>query len=270
MRGAQDSMFDDRIADWLETDPTTAPGQILETVIAALPSIPQRVGRPLWNFRGARTATRLAAAAALVIALGLVGLALFRGPTVGPPPSPSPAPTAAFGLSGTRDTFTSREYGYSVDRPVEWAVRPATESLVELGAPWVDSPGVDYIAASPNSSTIPGLIVGGSPLSIGRTLQDWTALTAEATCGVPDTREPVVVDGEVGTLLTFPRCFGYHHLWATVIHGGAGYHIVWIGLVGTEPEARVLFDELVASFRFPNVIPSADPTAIAERMEARA
>ena len=34
--------FDQRIADWLEDDPNLAPSQVLETVLAAYPSIPQR------------------------------------------------------------------------------------------------------------------------------------------------------------------------------------------------------------------------------------
>ena len=37
-----DPLFDQRIADWLEDDPHDAPGQVLEIVLAALPSIPRR------------------------------------------------------------------------------------------------------------------------------------------------------------------------------------------------------------------------------------
>ena len=35
-------LFDDRIAEWLEIDPTAAPPQVLETVLAAMPQISQR------------------------------------------------------------------------------------------------------------------------------------------------------------------------------------------------------------------------------------
>jgi hypothetical protein len=35
-------LFDNRLADWLEDDPVVAPPQLLETVLAAMPSIPQR------------------------------------------------------------------------------------------------------------------------------------------------------------------------------------------------------------------------------------
>jgi hypothetical protein len=42
-----DPLFDQRIADWLEDDPLHAPGQVLEIVLAALPSIPRRRASPV-------------------------------------------------------------------------------------------------------------------------------------------------------------------------------------------------------------------------------
>ena len=96
----RDPAFDPRIADWLEADPTDAPGAVLETVLAALPSIPQRrPSRLPWRFFVMSTNARLAATAAvLVVAVG--GLAfLGRLPGVGGP-SPSPLPTATAAPSG--------------------------------------------------------------------------------------------------------------------------------------------------------------------------
>ena len=37
-----DPTFDQRLADWLEDDPSTAPREVLGTVLAAFPSIDQR------------------------------------------------------------------------------------------------------------------------------------------------------------------------------------------------------------------------------------
>ena len=57
--------FDPRIADWLESDPDDAPGRILETVLAAFPSIPQRrASRVPWRSLPMSAPSRLAAAAA--------------------------------------------------------------------------------------------------------------------------------------------------------------------------------------------------------------
>ena len=64
--------FDQRIADWLEDDPNLAPRQVIETVLAAYPSIPQR--HPMRLPRRFPTMTmpiRIAAAAAIgVLAVG--------------------------------------------------------------------------------------------------------------------------------------------------------------------------------------------------------
>jgi hypothetical protein len=255
MTHQRDAMFDDRLADWLEDDPALAPAQILETVIAALPSIPQRPAGLSSRWLGRGLTARLAMAAALVVAVALVALTLFTGPSVGPPnlsPTPtSPPSTPAFGLAGEMVAFTSSWYGYSIDRPAEWSVRPATEQLSEGGVPWIDSNGVDYVAAYPIASVTPGIIVVGARLSPGRTLQAWTDITTVMTCGEPASREPVELDGETGTLLSYPDCFGLHHLWVTVVHRGVGYHIIWIGGRGTEAADRALFDRMLATFRFP-------------------
>jgi Tol biopolymer transport system component len=90
-----DPGFDPRVADWLEDDPDTAPGQVLETVFAAFPSIPQRRSvrlqrrPPVMN----RSAYLAAAVAMAVIAVAVVGAGgLMNSPAPGtvaslPPPS---------------------------------------------------------------------------------------------------------------------------------------------------------------------------------------
>jgi hypothetical protein len=87
-----DPLFDDRIADWLEDDPTTAPGQVLATVVAALPSVPQRRRQRLGPIVLSRPVARLGLAAMLIVAVGLVIVATPRTPSVGPQVSPSLPP----------------------------------------------------------------------------------------------------------------------------------------------------------------------------------
>jgi WD40 repeat protein len=90
-----DPAFDDRVADWLEGDPDDAPGQILETVMAALPSIPQRRAmrlprRPLIMNRFAYLAAAATLAIIAVIGVGAGGLLNSPAPTIVaslPPPS---------------------------------------------------------------------------------------------------------------------------------------------------------------------------------------
>jgi hypothetical protein len=86
-----DPGFDPRVADWLETDPRQAPGPVLETVLGAVPLIPQRRHAP-WRHQLMHRTALLGAAAVALIAVGLAGLAMatgLTGPNVGTVPSPT-------------------------------------------------------------------------------------------------------------------------------------------------------------------------------------
>ena len=96
MTRTTDPLFDQRIADWLEDDPQQAPAQVLEIVLAALPSIPRtRTIRAPGRFIAMPMAFRLAFAVVAVIAvLGLGGAVYLNLPAVG-----GPSPTS--GLNAT-------------------------------------------------------------------------------------------------------------------------------------------------------------------------
>jgi hypothetical protein len=84
-------LFDPRIASWLEDDPAHAPDQVLETVLAAIPSIPQkRVAlRVPWRFSSLMTPARAAASIAAVFLVVAGGLVLASRPAaVGTPTTP--------------------------------------------------------------------------------------------------------------------------------------------------------------------------------------
>jgi Tol biopolymer transport system component len=89
-----DPGFDIRIADWLEADPTVAPVDLMRTVEAALPSIPQR--RVLRLPRRLPSVNRFALIAATVGLLALAGIGLLtagsRPATPLPTPITSPPP----------------------------------------------------------------------------------------------------------------------------------------------------------------------------------
>jgi hypothetical protein len=114
MNRLNDPLFDSRIADWLEDDANRAPGHMLDTILAAVPSISQRRHLPTpWRFNPMPNSLRLAAAAVVgVIALGVIYMNLPGRDDVG-----GPQPT----------TFTSALFGYTVDLQGSWTVTPATE-----------------------------------------------------------------------------------------------------------------------------------------------
>jgi hypothetical protein len=91
--------FDPRIADWLEEDPNQAPDAVLETVLAAVPSIPQRraSGAP-WRHLTMNRPVLVGAAAVLALA-AVSGVILLRpndeATTGGASPSVQPSSSAS-------------------------------------------------------------------------------------------------------------------------------------------------------------------------------
>jgi hypothetical protein len=96
------SPIEDRLDDWFQAGPTDAPGQILDVVLAAVPSIPQRRG--VWRspWRVTPMAGFARAIAGIALTVGLAAVAVFflvqrpgSAPTVGGEGSPSPAAPAS-------------------------------------------------------------------------------------------------------------------------------------------------------------------------------
>jgi WD40 repeat protein len=97
-----DPAFDQRVADWLEED-LRAPAQMLEMVLAAIPSIPQR--RSVLPRNNVPT-IRFALLAAAIVALMVLGIAAVAGsflnqsPLPSGPPSPLPSMTEPLVING--------------------------------------------------------------------------------------------------------------------------------------------------------------------------
>jgi hypothetical protein len=148
-----DPGFDRRIADWLEVDPGHAPVQVLETVLAAFPSIPQRTRRLP---RRAPTMVRFAyvAAAAVavvaVVAIAVGGLLEAPRPSGGPavPATASPGPSVSPSVRSPAPSTPA-----ATARPTVSAMWTATGDMVEIrfGASATLLPNGDV------------LVAGGSP-----------------------------------------------------------------------------------------------------------
>ena len=104
-----DPAFDQRLADWFEDDLSTAPREVLGTVLAAFPSIEQRrASRVPWRLPTMRSIGRLAGVAiAVVLALGVVVVASRPGGIGGFLSGPTPTPSAPIAAGG-----------YTADLPV--------------------------------------------------------------------------------------------------------------------------------------------------------
>ena len=133
---SDESLFDPRIADWLEDDPHAAPDLALDIVLAALPSIKQRrAGRVPRRFLEVFNMRTGLVAAATVIAISIGGLYMLGPRPTGPgasissptaPTVPSVRPTVAPSPTGAPFPFTSPRYRYAVTVPAGWAVTAAT------------------------------------------------------------------------------------------------------------------------------------------------
>ena len=154
--------------------------------------------------------------------------------------------------------FTSSAYAYSFAYPQPWHAYPARRSLTQLGLPIDASPALDYFGIrGPKVETYPVLVVAAQPVEPGTTRRSWTSdvETFVDQCGVPNTKETVNVDGERATLAYFVGCYypgkkGTYKYWITLVHGGMGYHVLWMGYEGNETLDRAVLDRILESFRF--------------------
>jgi hypothetical protein len=186
-----DPLFDPRLADWLEEDESTAPEQTLEIVLASFPSIKQRRAvRVPWRNRDMTSTLRLGLAAAVVVAATLGGLYFLSsrtGPSVAAPETSPPAQSAPPSAAANRTTFTSTQYGYSVEYPTPYAAVPATEAWTGDGQIGPEEPWADRFFA-PNSTTF--VLIAALPRPEGATDDEFEMdymqhVAGRAPCAVP-------------------------------------------------------------------------------------
>ena len=117
--------------------------------------------------------------------------------------------------------------------------------------------GFDAIQNGPSGR----LLIAGSATPAGMNLGSWTSETTVAKCGAPTSQAAITIDGEAATLTTYAgsqACFGLSQQWATVIHGGWAWDIVWIDNQGSESADAFFFEQILATFRFGEV-PTGSP-----------
>ena len=231
-----DPLFDPRLADWLEEDPSTAPDQALDVVLASLPSIKQRrATRVPWRNRDMTNTLRLGLAAAVVVAAtigGLYFLSSRTGPSVAAPETSPPAqsapPSAAPSTpAANRTTFTSAQYGYSVDYPTPYAVVPATEPWTGSGQIGPEEPFVDRFFA-PNSTSFVG--ISALPRPEGTTdeafeMQYMQHVSERSGCPVPMDAWSVATVGDAPAQRADFECGGSQGVELIWVAGDTGYVI---------------------------------------------
>ena len=275
--------FDDRLSDWLEDGPVDAPDRVLDTILAAFPSIPQRraASRVRWTFPQMNGYTRALAAIAAVIAIAIGGLILTKpsGSNVG---GPNPSPTASTSPSSTpRATptpidsstwvpFTSSIHGITVSHPADWAVAPATVTWPRrTEAPPPPNAMLDAFT-SPDGMAF---VVVSQAVPHGTTTESWLATYERegaarypAECWpAPALMERVSVAGEVAWIHgEFDGC-GFTE--AIVFAGGRVYELTGYA----DPTMRtlgifdrLLFDAFLSTVRFEPAKAAKEPGSTPE------
>jgi hypothetical protein len=120
------SNFDDRLHDWFEDGPTDAPHQVLDTVLAAVPSIPQR--RAAWRASRGISAifgfSRVLAGVAIAVGLGTALFFVLRPTPGGVGSEASPSASASAAIVAPPTAIESPAATASTPAPAATAVAP--------------------------------------------------------------------------------------------------------------------------------------------------
>ena len=262
--------FDDQLTDWLEDGPARAPDRVLETILAAYPSIPQRRAalRVPWRFPLMNGYARVLAGIAAVAVIAVAGLFLFNrapAPNVGgpsPTTSASTSPSAPTALPAptpidttTWAPFTSSRHGETMRYPSDWIAAAAT-------APWLPGkPAPGPPNAILDAFTAPGanaraFVVVSQPLPKATTGAAWLA-TYESTnaSNFPPQCWPVPAEMEKATVSGQPAWVhggiaGCGFTEAIVFAGGRIYELsAYANPTLTGQFDRALFDAFLSTIQ---------------------
>jgi hypothetical protein len=160
------SNFDDRLGEWLVDGPTDAPGQLLDSILAAIPSIRQR--RSAWRIPLRISPmigfARLVAGIAIAVGLGTVALFVILRPAPGgigdqgsPSPAVVPSPTPSATPTGSPEPSPTPESTAALTtRPCDPAQLSARITLWE-GAAGHRIGHVELTNEGPGSCTVPAM-----------------------------------------------------------------------------------------------------------------
>jgi hypothetical protein len=250
-----DPSFDQRIADWLELDPNAAPDAVLDTVLAAVPSIPQRrrgLGLSGWRTNPMTSTLKLALGAAAAIALVVAGLYVLKpgtAPGVGGPsptvsPSPRPSPTPAW------QSRSSDRFAYSIHVPGDWLVTEATEDWPDGGWPSPTSRAVDRFG--PPADEGRWVMVSSRELASDETAADVRAALDEQNRTICDITNPQTVSVDGHEARTEEQlCFGANHVLETLASDGVRVFLIdWISPAEITEDERAIYAEMLGRFTF--------------------
>jgi hypothetical protein len=127
-------------------------------------------------------------------------------------------------IGWTAHTFTSERYGYSIRYPAGWSARAAPADGQ-----------ADRLSRDPGSSALPDVSIAAEELPATTTPADWTVIVnsrSEAAGCAPYHTHSLTAGGETIRITSFRNCDGVSRQWASFVHDGSGYSVLWRGRPG--------------------------------------
>jgi hypothetical protein len=233
-----------RVADFYAAEADRTPNRVLEQALARIDHTRQRRELSLvpWRFPPMNIYAKLAVAAAVVLAVGGIGLALLGprpGPSIGGPnPSTSPVPSASIAPSSSQELapppltgrYTSALHGTSISYPEGWATAPATDPEPPAERGFL-SPDGDFLY-DPELRDHLFLVLGSEPLD-GQAGQAWATAAFDADDDCVSEPRSISVDGAPALLCG---------TWAMTWLGDRGY-LIRLLVSPDEPKDRLIYDQ---------------------------
>lgn len=250
-----DNDFDLAARAWLDDGPTRMSDHAVLSTLEEIHTTRQRRAMwPAWRATPVSIFVRVASAAVLVIAVGLLAINVVPrqpdGSSVGGQ-SPSPSPSQAVDFPDLTTTFVSPRNGFSVEYPEgEGTVTPARQlwgfsEQVDDGFDVVETGSAAVFKGASTEFSIRGLVNPGEVLdlvAIDERVDDYLSevLVLPDGCGVPRSQQAeITIDGQTGRIAECPN-----HIEATIVDAGRLYLFT---LSHDRTDARAVFDAFVAT-----------------------
>jgi hypothetical protein len=255
--------FDLAAREWLDDGPTRMSDHgVLSTLEAIHVTRQRRAIWPAWRATPVNIFARVAAAGALVVAVGLLAVNVVPrqpdGASVGGTPSATPSATASatpLDFPLTR-TFVSPTYGYSFRTIDRGGITPATKSWDPAHQPLANA-GFDKRFDYQETGLALGFAGASTAIPAGVSVDAWideyVTPVAAGGCGIPRSEQAeITIDGQPGRVATCHETGvdlvpnELRQIEATVVDGGRLY-LFRQGYLN--PDGRAIFDAWAATIR---------------------
>ena len=248
--------FDLTARAWLEDGPTRISDRALQSALEEVHTTRQRRAvRPAWRATPVNNFARVAIAAVLVVAVGVLAInvvpRLPDGSSVGGPPTPTLPPASDFPELTT--TFVSPRHGYSIKHPDGASITPATDILegsdidvIETGLA-ADFHGRSTEVEVPAAGEWVDTDGDGLPDAEGPSVDEWVDglvipdLDAPGCRSLRSEQAEITIDGQPGRISE--SC--PNEIQATVIADGTRLYVFTLSHDRTD--ARAVFDTFAAT-----------------------